>query len=274
LKLGEDVVNLASRALEHGRTIIPHHISKADTLEQTVANSNAEQWGNIFRTQRYVPTCEKVMGWKNEQMVFKKFENYDLYRKLFRDYFSDVLKEIDLKVESLAEAMKHDPQHVIGMQVDHHRKETEQRQDLTQKLFSCIEQVSQRMTQKIYSDFISVFVQEINRTICPEDPTLFNTSLREDHCNLEILSLLKRVAGPLLFACLLWPHDFKPSREDAVKDLVRTVPWVAFRVCAKKNSTPNFTKAVAEAMRWTHFFNRDEVNLPKEFLRLIEQMEF
>jgi len=274
VEIGERIYDLATSAIAYGRSIIPDYIVKPDNLDKELEVKNAEQWGHIFQKERFSPTMARALKWKHKRMIFQGDEHCQFYLKVFTEALEAELRSIDLETRPLEEEMLSDDNNLTGMQVDHHPREVRQREQLSQKLLACVERVAQKLAHEIYNDSIVQFVKVFNETICPEDPHIFNTTLKEDSCRLELLSLLKRVAVPLVWAILKWPHDFTEPRRNAILNLTRAVPWVAMKVCVKERATPFFTKNVSNVLGFTTMFNKDGMDsLPKPFIKLMEKVQ-
>jgi len=165
-----------------------------------------------------------------------------------------------------------DEESVEGFELSHRHVEDKQRNSLVEEFEEIIETVSHHLAHFIYRNYIEKFVGLLNN-VCEEDPSLFTTQKKVEHCHLEILALLKRVAIPLIRATLRWAHDNPTPRNSAGEELTKVVPWVAFDICDEENenTTPNLRQLLGLVNDWQKkkwFFMKKNVYLPNDIKKL------
>ena len=266
IEIGQRIYELGAEAISFAvRRIISDYIFKPDNL--------AEQWDYILEVERLRPTMIKALAWKDTRVIFQHVEQNQFYMRIFGAALEEQFKESDLQTRSLEDDMLSDPDNKTSMELSHHPSEIRQREELCKKLIDCVGRVAQKLAYEIYNQSIVQFVRVLNESICEEDPHIFNTTLKEDSCRLELQALLKRVAVPIVWACLKWPHDLSESRTDAILTLARAAPWVAMKVCLKETNTPAFTKSVSSTLGLAGWLHQDGVNsLPKTFMKFMERV--
>ncbi len=238
-----------SSAIQLGRQFIPEHINEVAKLNDEVNSINAEQWGFIFATKRWAPTIERALRWKKETLIMHQHKLLKDLKLMFKLHFDEAMKQSNVleSVMHLSALMLGSADTAHGLVLDHHHVEGQQRARLVEKFIDVVQVVSAHLARDIYNKYIQEFVNLLT-SICPEEPDIFQTTRRLEHCQLEIWALLKRVAVPLIHATVRWPHDHSTPRKTAAQELARVVPWVALQLCSKPNDTPQLTSLVANAL--------------------------
>jgi len=268
----KNILRDANSAISVGRQIIPEHVSQETMLDSEIDSSNAEQWGDIFLKKRYTPTVREALKWKKVTLIFEREKRNQEIIDFFKQKFDEGIESANIYVSNLDNLMLADEESVEGFELSHRHVEDKQRNSLVEEFEEIIETVSHHLAHFIYRNYIEKFVGLLNN-VCEEDPSLFTTQKKVEHCHLEILALLKRVAIPLIRATLRWAHDNPTPRNSAGEELTKVVPWVAFDICDEENenTTPNLRQLLGLVNDWQKkkwFFMKKNVYLPNDIKKL------
>jgi len=235
-----------NEAIQQGRRIIPDHISEMERLEQVVEATNAEQWGHIFASTRFNPTLNEAFAWKNNLMISERQKLAQKMIAHFQACFDRECEKADLRVEDLGVLMMSEGSN--GFQVSHRKVEDQLRERLAEEFVQVVLRVSAQVAEFLYS-YVDTLTTLLNK-ICLEEPYVFDPTMRVEHCQFEVVALLKRVAVPIIRATIRWSHDNSTPRQDAVLELARVVPWVAFQVCEEigAQTVPNLSSVIWEVL--------------------------
>jgi len=87
------LIPLVCKAIDRGRSIIPHNINDEDTLKTQLDDDNNVQWGEIFRNERFGPTIIDANEWKNNIIKLEKekavTEIKSTFKKILSEFFTD-----------------------------------------------------------------------------------------------------------------------------------------------------------------------------------------
>jgi hypothetical protein len=248
------VVNIAQQkisryvqdALKLGQQLIPNdtgNLSFNDYIKQI----NAEKWNEIFHTERYKPVLAKASCWQKQTLAFKRNEFTDELTNYFQDQFEVRTKDIINEYHPIEQVMleQHD---IAVLQMNPYDCEIKEREKVVESMLQAIKYTSNELANYMYDKYVNELVKILNE-ICPEQGDLFQTSLTIEQCEIEVRTLVLRVAHPVILATIRWPHVYEDNRIEAAKQLARIAPTIAFNVhensqTESNNNTKNLGKTI------------------------------
>lgn len=239
-------------ALRLARQLIPIDLSKI-AFDEYLQQINAERWNDIFDQERYQPVLARAAFWQKQTLALKRKECTTTLTNYFFDRFQSTTEEINDQDHHIEQWMleEHD---VAVFQMNPHEIDTRERGKIVLQMFQAVKNASDQLSIFMFETYLSE-LEKILNGICPEHGHLFQTDLTGERCAIEVRTLIVRVTHPLILATIRWPHLFHDNRWEAVKELTRLAPNIAFNVLENNLTTalngsdaPNLAKAIDKVL--------------------------
>ena len=254
------VMNIAeqkvSRCVEDGlrlgRQLIPIDLLKIP-VDEYLQEIDAERWNDIFEHERYRPVLARAAFWQKQTLALKRKQSTETLTNYFFDRFHSTTEEINEQTHPIEQWMleEHD---VAVFQMNPHEIDTRERAKIVLQMFQAVKNTSDHLSIFMFQRFV-LELEKILNGICPEQGNLFQTDLTAERCAIEVRTLIVRVTHPLILATIRWPHLFQDNRWEAVKELTRLAPNIAFNVLENNQTTalngaiaPNLANAIDKVL--------------------------
>ncbi|CAF1207207.1 unnamed protein product [Adineta steineri] len=225
----QKIVRCVDEALTLGRQIIPIDTEQSDvSFDDYIKRVNSESWNDIFTNERYEPVLRRAAHWQKYKLVIERQECTNGLKNYFKQRFQECTQEIVDKEHPIEEIMigRHD---IALLQMNPYGIETDEREKITSDMLKAVAHASDELAAYMYDTYINE-LETILNGICPEQENLFQTTLTQKHCSIELQTLVRRTAHPIIMATLRWPYIYEQNRIEAGEELLRVSPMIAFNI--------------------------------------------
>ncbi|CAF1521807.1 unnamed protein product [Rotaria sordida] len=223
----QKVVRYVQDTLKLDRQLIPIDM-KQIALDDYIKQMNTEKWDEIFTNERYESVLHRAACWQKEALVVNRTECTRKLTNYFYEQFQVCTEDIINNDHPIEQIMfeRHD---IALFQMNPYDIETVEREKITVAMLKAVVQASNELAIYMYDTYVNELEKHLNE-ICPEQGDLFQGSLTQERCLIEVQTLVLRVARPVVTATIRWPHVYKDNRVEAAKELTRVAPTIAFNV--------------------------------------------
>lgn len=237
-------VRYIQEALKLGQQLVPIDTERT-TLEEYIQRINTENWDEIFDKDRYRPVLARTAHWTNDTLTEHRDDCAKALVNRFSERFLACTQDIINKNHPVEQMMLERPE-VAAFQMNPYTIDFEEREKITSSMFKAIEKAANELAIYMFDTYISK-VEMLLSEICPEQPGFFEGDLTINHCSTEVRTLVLRIGGPIIMATIRWPHIAKDLRQEAAKELIRSVPTIAFNEGEDQDKT-SFSGQICDAL--------------------------